>query len=310
MGFLVFFLCAVAALFAVGATAQVSPGPPLEGDVPSLWPCGGGPRQTWLIESGPFPYSHLTLADTFNATVNAFLVLDISGWSNNTGPTLHAWYNSTGRSGYNQQWSYGADGSIRSKMNGLCVTSAGAVGLPIEMDNCSSPLSASQTWAYNATTGAISQAGGCFDIGSIANCSVAPYNTYTYCDPSAETEARVEDFVSRLTPIDFQNLLSNSNSGVPRLGLPPVQFAECLHGTLSGCGAPYTNATTGYTSSGCPTSFPHLLTLGSTLNRSLWAAIGAAVSDEDRGLHNQHVTGSLFWCVQPRRATLPGICWR
>ena len=59
--------------------------------------------------------------------------------------------------------------------------------------------------------------------------------------------------------VDYQNLLSNSNGGMPHLGVPPIQFSECLHGTNSGCGAPYTDPDTGYTSTGCPTSFPHLL---------------------------------------------------
>ena len=33
-----------------------------------------------------------------------------------------------------------------------------------------------------------------------------------------------------------------------------------------------------------------------TLNRTLWAAIGGAIGDEDRGLHNQAgLAGSIFW---------------
>ena len=38
-----------------------------------------------------------------------------------------------------------------------------------------------------------------------------------------------------------------------------IAFSECLHGPLTGCGAPYADNATGYTSTGCPTSFPHLL---------------------------------------------------
>ena len=81
-----------------------------------------------------------------------------------------------------------------------------------------------------------------------------------------------------------------------RLSIPGVDFGESLHGTLVSCGAPYTNETSGFVSTGCATSFPHLLMLGSTLNRSLWKSIGNAIGDEDRALHNQAgLAGSIFW---------------
>ena len=56
------------------------------------------------------------------------------------------------------------------------------------------------------------------------------------------------------------------------------------------CGEPYMNNT------GCPTSFPHGLALGATFNRSLWHAIGEAISDEARALHNQNnIAGLYLW---------------
>jgi beta-glucosidase-like glycosyl hydrolase len=42
-----------------------------------------------------------------------------------------------------------------------------------------------------------------------------------------------------------------------------------------------------YTSTGCPTSFPQVISVGATWNRSLWSAVGQAVSDETRGLYAQ-----------------------
>jgi beta-glucosidase-like glycosyl hydrolase len=98
-----------------------------------------------------------------------------------------------------------------------------------------------------------------------------------------------------MMPIDFEVLLDSTNPGIPHLGAPPIDFAECLHGTLSGCGAPYTDEATGYTSTGCPTSFPHALLTSASFNRTLWTLMGEAVSTEDRALHNQGVSGSIFW---------------
>lgn len=91
------------------------------------------------------------------------------------------------------------------------------------------------------------------------SCSSPPLSNYLYCDPSASTEARLADLVPRIQPAEFPRFLSNSNNGIVRLGVPQIGFSECLHGPLTSCGAPYTDNATGYTSTGCPTSFPHLL---------------------------------------------------
>lgn len=232
-------------------------------------------------------------------------------------------YNSTGAQGYNQQWHYDtATGNIVSLMNGLCVTAMGFVaGAPVRTDTCTTS-NPSQQWAYNATSGAFtvpSAPGLCLDAGASVSCTMPPYSGYTYCDPDASVDARVADLVPRLLPFDFQALLANDNPGVPRLGIPRIEFSECLHGeaqahahghgvgdglaqstpvgmcagTLTGCGAPYTDPATGYTSTGCPTSFPHALLMSSSFNRSLWSAVGSAISTEDRALHNQQVSERL-----------------
>ena len=243
------------------------------------------------------------LAQSYNTSTKQALVLDIAQWSNSTGSEVHVWLNSTGSEGYNEGWTF-SGGTIVSTMNGLCLESSGIQsGARVVTNTCKSG-SPNQQWAYDASSGAITQGGFCLDAGSAANCSLAPWNGYLYCNPDAATEDRVVDLVNRFTPLDFQNLLSNQNGGVPRLGVPAIQFSECLHGTLSGCGAPYTDPDTGYTSSGCPTSFPHLLLLGSTLNRTLWKLIGNAISDENRGLHNQGVTGSIFWAPDINEVSL------
>ena len=121
----------------------------------------------------------------------------------------------------------------------------------------------------------------------LSNCSVAPFNTYLYCDADAPIDARLADLVERLSPPQFQSLLSNGNDGVAALGIPTLSYGEALHGALSKCGVPFTNTTTNFTSSGCATSFPTPLALSRTLNRTLWQLVGAAIGVESRALHNE-----------------------
>lgn len=284
------------AAFALGALAVQ------EGDDAQLWACGANAAgQGWLIESGAFPLSHITLIGSANASQGgAFLVLDIGAWSNATDSEIHVWYNTTGNQGYNQQWRYNASsGLITSLMSGQCAAAGGTIaGMPVRTQPCN-PADPLQQFDYNTTSAAFQFRADhslCLDAGAIASCSLPPYSSYTYCNQQASTEARVADLVARLLPADIQNLLSNSNIGIPRFGVPRVPFGECLHGPLTGCGAPYTDPTTGYTSSGCPSSFPHVLATGGSLNRSLWQAIGHAIGVENRALHNQGgIQGSIFW---------------
>ena len=100
---------------------------------------------------------------------------------------------------------------------------------------------------------------------------------------------RVKDLVSRMTISEKVNNLENTNGGVPRLGVPPNQFSEALHGVLVGCGAQTGNNT------GCPTSFPHALLMSASFNRTLWQTVGKIISTEARGLHNQGIAGLYFW---------------
>lgn len=132
--------------------------------------------------------------------------------------------NTTGLAGYNEQWSFSGQGLITSKMNGLCLAANVAVaGASVTLQTCGAdPL---QAWTLDAATGAIANsaaAGLCLDAGAAINCSDAPLSSYLYCDPTASTEARLADLVPRILPAEFPQLLSNSNNGVPRLGVPQV----------------------------------------------------------------------------------------
>ncbi len=76
---------------------------PQQGDDAQLWTCGTNvARQTWTVEggSGRIPQNHIVLTHSRNSTIgpNDWLVLDIAGWSNDTGGEIHVWYNDTGSS--------------------------------------------------------------------------------------------------------------------------------------------------------------------------------------------------------------------
>jgi hypothetical protein len=121
------------------------------------------------------------------------------------------------------------------------------------------------------------------------NCALQPYASYPYCNPALDATTRATDLVSRLSLDEKAINLQNNNPGIARLGVEALRFNEALHGIVSGCGAPYQN------NSGCPTSFPHALHLGSSFNRTLWSTVGSAISTEGRSLANQGIVGAFFW---------------
>ncbi|KAF9619574.1 hypothetical protein IFM89_007401 [Coptis chinensis] len=79
--------------------------------------------------------------------------------------------------------------------------------------------------------------------------------------------------------------------GVERLNLPPYQWwSEVLHGVSDvGPGTHFDNITR------AATSFPPVILTAASFNESLWKAIGVAVSNEARALHNVGLSGLTFW---------------
>jgi hypothetical protein len=108
-----------------------------------------------------------------------------------------------------------------------------------------------------------------------------------WCDVGRNASARAAALLGAMTLGEKASNMDSHNFGVPRLAVPPNVFSEALHGMCAGCGAPHTDAASGHTSTGCPTSFPQVISMGAAWNRSLWSAVGAAVSDEVRGLYAQ-----------------------
>ena len=287
--------------------------------------------------SAPAPGAHLTLAGSLNGTLDTWLLLTAAanysgaeaglaynGTSNSSAALAAAAARFLAERPsplskpvpvpvriLAQQWRFvpgaAAGGALlQNPASGNCLASRAAeAGAAVLMLPCNAS-DALQSWSRTAVGGAVlvglaaqPPGGVCLAAGSsVAGCADAPFSARLYCNPDAYTTDRVADLVPRLEPYEWAQLLFNKDLvGAPRLGVPRIWFGESLHGTVSGCGAPFTNNATGFTSTGCPTSFPHALALGSTLNRSLWSAIGAAISTENRGLHNQGAfnAASIFW---------------
>ena len=297
-------LLASSAAAAARAPLAWTPPPVAVDDKLVLWTCDGGAsgRQQWDVGNSSSSATAISVR-------GGSLVWDIIGPSNNTGTGIHAWgYYSDGRP--NQQWltSFGGGAqqpsTIRSPW-GRCLGVEGPAyfGAPVVLVGCDAGTAG--LFSFDNATGVISLpaapdanvSGGvlCVDAGSVANCSTAPFSSYAYCDADLAPEERAADLAQRLSLYDWQSLLQNSNVGVPRFGIPPVAFNEALHGIVFGCGPAHTDNATGYTSSGCPTSFPHATLMGGAFNRSLWRSVASTISDEGRALHNSNGYALVTW---------------
>jgi beta-D-xylosidase 4 len=213
-----------------------------------------------------------------------------------------------------QQWrnfSQGADGwqfQSASDPAGRCLMVAStsySLGPGLLLDSCTQargttyhygpPLIKSQQWSVEpAKSGgsAIRTHGGgccgdifqtrpvCLALDRYPSCADTP-SMGAWCDMSASASARSSALLAAMTLEEKASNMDSHNFGVPRLGVPPNLFSEALHGFVGGCG----KAVGGNT--GCPTSFPQVISMGASFNRTLWSAVGTAVSDEVRGLYSQ-----------------------
>ena len=157
---------------------------------------------------------------------------------------------------------------------------AAVAGMPLTLQSCSLNTS----FLLDNSTGAFHLQQDptlCIDAGAVANCSLPPTSGFPFCNPALAPAERAQDLSERMSVGELASFLGNENYGVPRLGVPRVGYGEALHGLLRNCvETPVSNST------GCPTSFPHLLLLGGTFNRSLWHSVAAAISDEARAYFN------------------------
>ena len=87
-----------------------------------------------------------------------------------------------------------------------------------------------------------------------------------------------------MTTAEKISLMGNTNGAEPvnRLGVGALPWGEGLHGVVSHCFTPPGAAA----KPACPTSFPHALAMAASFNRTLWRAVGDAISTEARALNN------------------------
>eukprot|EP00054_Salpingoeca_dolichothecata_P016810 m.99173 g.99173 ORF g.99173 m.99173 type:complete len:931 (+) comp22155_c0_seq2:48-2840(+) len=268
-----------------------------------LIPCGStSVRQHWNITGLPKP-----------TTTTIILRRGASGTGTNTdcidahpnpGFQPRTWGCSATNPNSNQLWtiessssssSLSSSSSSQFKLVGssLCLTLTDPSEFSaITMQDCKSFINPHwQQFSYDASTGQISPTANtslCIDAGSPSNrsCTQPPLNQFPFCNQSYDINTRVADLVGRMSVSEKVLLMSNSNPGLPRLGLPALSYGEALHGVLGGCGKASGNQT------GCPTSFPHATVLGSAFNRTLWTLIGNTIGKEARALNNQGVYGN------------------
>ncbi|KAL8217830.1 hypothetical protein R6Q57_021203 [Mikania cordata] len=119
-----------------------------------------------------------------------------------------------------------------------------------------------------------------------------PHHHYSFCNTSLPTRLRAQSLLSLLTLSDKINRLSNNDTGIPRLGIPPYEWwSESLHGIASNGpgvtfhGGPISGAT----------SFPQVILTASSFNRSLWGSIASAIAVEARAMYNVRQAGLTFW---------------
>lgn len=143
------------------------------------------------------------------------------------------------------------------------------------------PLQKSQEWGVeSAPSGGLalrSLGGGCcgdifktrpvcLALDRYPTCADTP-SPGPWCDVTSSASARAAALVAEMTLDEKASNMDSHNFGVPRLGVPPNLFSEALHGFVGGCGAPADFADSakfdgGYTSTGCPTSFPQVVSMG------------------------------------------------
>ena len=103
---------------------------------------------------------------------------------------------------------------------------------------------------------------------------------YTWCDSSLSINTRVSALINNLTIEEKSSLLTNGMASIPRISLPAYGvWNEALHGLAR---------------DGVATSWPQVIGVSSSLNVSLWRALGVLTSTEARGKNNDRTLGGTY----------------
>ena len=102
-----------------------------------------------------------------------------------------------------------------------------------------------------------------------------------FWNTSLGATARTADFVSRLTPQEAIGLMRSGSPGVSRLSAPGMPTGEALHGVVAKCTKPIGNGRHQHPL--CPRSFPSMLSVGATFNKSLFGEIHRRLLSAQKG---------------------------
>jgi len=114
-------------------------------------------------------------------------------------------------------------------------------------------------------------------------------NIYPFQNPDLPLDARIDDLISRLTPVEKISQMMHENPPIERLGIPEYNWwNEACHGVGR---------------AGRATVFPQVIGLAATWNRELVLEVATAISDEARAKHHHaarrgkrgQYQGLTFW---------------
>ncbi|XP_047982689.1 probable beta-D-xylosidase 6 [Salvia hispanica] len=122
-------------------------------------------------------------------------------------------------------------------------------------------------------------------------CQPPHHHSYPFCNTSLSLKSRADSLISLLTLPEKIQQLSNNASALPRLGIPSYQWwSESLHGIASnGPGVSFNGSISS------ATVFPQVILASSAFNRTLWAALAAAIAVEAKAMHNSGQAGLTYW---------------
>lgn len=111
-----------------------------------------------------------------------------------------------------------------------------------------------------------------------------------FCNGSLSIDARVDDLVARIPLEETFGLLVNNASAIESLHLPAYGWwSEGLHGVALSPAVQFEDPTS------FATSFPQVISLAGSFNRTLFYKVGEAISTEARAFYNAKHSGLTFW---------------
>lgn len=111
-----------------------------------------------------------------------------------------------------------------------------------------------------------------------------------FCNGALSFDERVDDLVARIPLEETFGLLVNNASAVESLHLPAYGWwSEGLHGVALSPAVQFEDPTS------VATSFPQVISLAASFNRTLFYKVGEVISTEARAFYNARHAGLTFW---------------